>query len=97
MTLVGSELFSGSNNSKISAISNKNSALTGRNINFGIIGIINIDICSNIKDKILRVLTIIYIELLTFNRINNFNFKTILFIFKSIIIWIVFLLYCFWL
>ena len=53
MTLVGSELLSRGNNRKVLTISNKNSALTRRYIYFSVISIINIDIGSDIKDKVL--------------------------------------------
>lgn len=96
MTLICSKLFCCSYNGKIFTVSNEYCALTWSDINLTIICVINVNIGSNIEDKILRLFTIINVVLLTFYWINLFYSKLIGLIFKTIIVRIVLFLYCSW-
>ena len=95
MTLISPKLLSRSNNSKSLATSYKNCAFAWCNKDSTIISIIDVEISSDVKNKVLRIFAVIYIILLLFNRINLFYFEAINFIFISIVIWIIFLLHCF--
>jgi len=97
MTFICSELFCSSYHYKIVTVSNKYCALTRCNINFTVLCVINVDIGSYVKDKILTVITGIDIVLLTLYWIDFFNFKLVCLIFKLVVIRIVFLFYSLWL
>lgn len=95
MALISPKLLSRSNNSKSLATSYKNCAFARCNKDSTIISIIDVEISSDVEDKVLWIFAVIYIILLLFNRINLFYFEAINFIFISIVIWIIFLLHCF--
>ena len=96
VTLISPELFCCSNNSEIFTVSNKYCALTWSNIYLTIIGVINVYVGSNIKNKIFRLFAIVDVILLTFYWIDFFHFKLISLVFKSIVVRIVLFLYGFW-
>jgi hypothetical protein len=97
MAFVSSELFCGCNYDKILAVSHKYRALTWGNVNFAVVGIVNVDICSDIKDEILTVVTGVNIVLLAFYRVNFFNFKRAILVLETIVVRIVLLFDSFWL
>jgi hypothetical protein len=67
MAFICSELFSCRNNDHIFAISYENCAFTRSYKNKAVITIINIDVCSDIKYKILAVVAVLNIILLHFD------------------------------
>jgi hypothetical protein len=95
MTLISSELFSRSDDCQSFTISHKYCALAWSYKDSAIFRIIYVEISGYIKDKILGILTVIYIVLLLFDGINLFYFEAIDFIFISIIVWVVFLFHNF--
>ena len=82
MPIVQSKLPCNPNKNHILATSNKDTTFTRSSKHKAILTIINVDIGSDIKDKVERSLTVFNIELLSFKRINNFNFELILLIFE---------------
>jgi len=95
MALISSKLFSSSNNYQSFTISYKDCALARSNKDSAIFCVIYVKIGSYIKDEVLGILTVIYIVLLLFDRIDLFNFEAINLIFISIVIRVVFLFHCF--
>lgn len=96
MALVSSKLFGGRDDGQIFTVSNKNSAFTRSNINLTIVSIIDVNVGSDVKNKILRISAILDVILLAFNRIDFLYSELIRFILKPIIIWIILFLHCFW-
>lgn len=88
LTIYSPKLPSSCNNSQVFAISDKNSTITRGNENKAIVGIIDINISSNIKDKIRTIFTVVKVKLLHFYSVNLLYFKLSLFISKTKLFWI---------
>ena len=96
VTLICSKLTSNSSNSHSFTISYEDSALAWSYEKETIFTVINIDIGCDIEDKICTSFAVIDIILLLLDRIYLFNFKSIILIFKAIIIRIIFLFCYLW-
>ena len=96
MTIISSKLPNSSNNGHIFTAAYKNTALNRSSKDYTILTVINVDICSNIKNKIAWIFTILNVKLLTFDRIWDFYLELLWLIFEIVVLWIKFFLLYFW-
>ena len=96
MALISPKLFRSRYNNKILAVSHKNSTLTRRYIYLAVIRIVNIDISSHIKDKVLRVVAVLDVVLLALYRVDLFDPELALLVLEAVVVGVVFLFYCLW-
>lgn len=96
VTVISSELCCCSNNYHIFATAYKYTTLNRPNKNNTIRAIINIKISTNVKNEIIAVFAVLYVKLLTFYAIRNFDFKLVLLIFEVVVLRIELFLFYFW-
>lgn len=97
MALICSKLLGCCNQSDLLAVSDKDGAFAGGDKDGAVLTVIDVEVGGDIEDKILAIFAVFDIVLLLFDRIYLLDFEGLILIDESIIVRIVFLLYCLWL
>lgn len=95
MYLIGPELLGGSHNNQIFAVPDEDSTLAGRDEDEAILGIIDVEVGSDIEDEVEAVLAVIDIELLLFDGVDLLDPEGLSLVDEAIIVGVYFFLYGF--
>lgn len=86
VTIIRSKLPHNPYNNQVAAASGENATLTGRRKDKAVLTVIDVDVGSDIEDKVSTVFTSIDIKLLTFDGIDGLDLELVLLLFEEIVL-----------
>jgi hypothetical protein len=97
MALIGPKLPRYSDYGQLFAVSDKNGAFAGCDKDSAILAVVDVNIGSNIENKITAIFAVVDVVLLLLDGVDFLDLKGICLILEAVVVRIVLFLYCFWL